>query len=312
MSGKVNTYLTKALGLQPVDKICTSVVNRNKKTKNAPKVQLSLLRELCVYISANVEIEEQFSTGMVEQLSDLADQDADRKILRTCAYIVVEILSRESINSDQHKVIEMINYFTKEVNKGASAPNSRQFLAFSVLGFLSAYNQRHQINLSTDDTLYKLLTSSLKELKHVGKQRKSMFGSDKEYVMKCLHWNAVMKALASVVARPISKECYGNLFYGVLSSYAPLARNSMRVLMNTATHLNEDQSILELSSLLLDRKKKGKEYINLDDDLSASYFIRTVLALANNVDWFAAPLTEGSERVLDLFVCVMDLLKNTR
>eukprot|EP01034_Spumella_vulgaris_P024103 gene24103-30406_t len=153
------------------------------------------------------------------------------------------------------------------------------------------------------------MTSSLSGLKYAGKQKKTMFsgGSDKDYMLKTLHWTSIMTSL-HFTGRIIPKECYANLFYGVLSQYTPLVRSSLLVLLNTVSQLSGDeQSVLELCSMLLDRYRKGKEYLNLEDPLCAAYFLRIIGALGHSVDWRHA---ECKARVLDLFVVAGEFFKN--
>jgi hypothetical protein len=240
-------------------------------------------------------------------MKEFSDQDGDRKLLRMYVYVILEVLSKENKSVDQFKMTEFISYMTKEAN---SRTNTRQFLAFRTLGILYSINKANQVNESTNENIFRLMTSSLSGLKYAGKQKKSMFsGGDKDHMLRTLHWTSVMSSL-QFIGRVIPKECYANLFYGVLSQYTPLVRSSLLVLLKTVSQLSgDDQSVLELCSMLLDRYRKGKEYLNLEDPLCASYFLRIIGAMGHSVNWRNA---ECKARVLDLFVVAVEFFKNKR
>lgn len=303
----VNAYLVKNIrDFSPLDKLCASIHNRTKKVKIVPKQHLSFLRELCIHVAANVSLDDAFTAGLLEQIKDLSDQDNDRKLLRVYIFVLTEVLAREDKSIDQYKMTDVVAFLSKEAN---SKTNSRQYLAFRTLGILYAINKRNGVNDNINEGIYSLVSHSLKELKYAGKQKKTLFnGADKEYMMKTLHWNSIMSSLQHM-KQIIPKECYANLFYGLLSQYTPLVRNSLMVLLNSVQSLKDEQSILELCSMCIDRYRKGKEYLNLDDPLCASYFIRIIAAVAYNVNWSNA---ECKARVLDLFVIGTEFLKNNR
>jgi hypothetical protein len=308
MSTSINAYLSKHVkDLSPIDKLCTSIYNRTKKNKINPKQQLTYLRELTIQVVANSTLDETFITGLIEQMKDFLDQDGDRKLLRIYLFVILEVLSKESKSVDQFKMTEIINFMTKEAN---SRTNTRQFLAFRTLGILYSLNKANQVNESSNESIFRLMTSSLSGLKYAGKQKKSMFsGGDKDYMLRSLHWTSIMSSL-QFTGRVIPKECYANLFYGVLSQHTPLVRSSLMVLLNTVSQLRDDeQSVLELCSMLLDRYRKGKEYLNLEDPLCAAYFLRIIGALGHSVNWRNA---ECKARVLDLFLVAVEFFKSKR
>jgi hypothetical protein len=304
MSGNhLNSYVvSNAKGLNSFESLCSTMFNPTKKNKLAQKIQLTHLREMCIYVSAITSVDESVFSSIVAYLKDLGDADIDRKLYRTAVYLLVETIaeyrSRNELSSKYGSVANLNNILTKEL---LSKSGSKTLLIWRALGSIAhshrsspllltnSSSAQQRSSAASDRDIHEQITarlySTLESLQYPVKQKKTMlFGSDKEFLPKILNWAAVLSAIVHT-NEPLPRKCWENLAYGLTCSvYTPLAQHSFVAALNTARILTDESLQLTFLRLLLVEQDTGKpkETLMLNDTLCCTSYVRCVVALAHN------------------------------
>lgn len=296
----------------------------SKKSKLSQKAQLSLLRELCVFVSLSqmLSAEAVTTTGTVDKtmfallVKDLSDSSISDKLLRTSLFLLVEVAAQHR-SKDPHSLHllkdpleDLKRFLTKEVS--SAKVDSKQLLLFRSLYAVERFTSPPPPSGPVDDDA---LLRTLVALKYPSsakqKRTRSVLFipgfSDKEspQQQQLYFWSAVMSAVSRRTGRGVfsaAVSCWDNVVAPLKHrDYAPLMQHSLRVLLHMVTTSDEKGLQARVAALLMQSC-----YAVCDDCLiCVSYFIRIMSTLATRAIP-ASPGCLGMDELLSLFSLATD------
>lgn len=284
IKGIINSYLH----------ICTSLFpSNNKKSKLNSKVQLSLLREFCIYISIfETKLDVDIVASMINFLKALSDSaDVDRKIFRVCLFLLVETISIYCTMGENHILkshTDMLHSFmVKELLQ--QKLGSKKIIIWRNLSSIEDSHLFVPNNIISNASLldsdtFTRLCSAIEVLEYpVLKEKKSkgIFGSnssnenaEKDHMLQLHHWATIFSSLFRC-GKPLPPSCWSNLMKAIsCQNYLPLAQHAFRVLYQAISSLNDDSESQIRMLMILETNAAS-----IKDPLCCSLCIRSISKL---------------------------------
>jgi len=166
----------------------------NKKNKNS-KQQLSMLRELCAYMTTQMVLNEEFVDLLLCTIIESPDGDVDKKIFRTATFLLTEYIHRSTFNYlpfklptsssalNQLTLAKMVSAFTDELKVYTGV---RECFDWMTLGTLTPYGRLNAISasaISQQSELEEYCIKTFAELKYPSKPHKSILGENFLYLL---------------------------------------------------------------------------------------------------------------------------------
>lgn len=297
----------------------------SKKSKLSQKAQLSLLRELCVFVSLSqmLSAEAVTTTSTVDKtmfallVKDLSDSSISDKLLRTSLFLLLEVVTQHrakdphSLHLLKDPLDDLKRFLTKEIS--SAKVDSKQLLLLRSLYAVERFTPPPSGPvLAVDDALLRTLVALKYPSSAKQKRARSVLFmpgfSDKEspqqQQQQLYFWSAVMSAVSRRTGRGVSAavSCWDNVVAPLKHrDYAPLMQHSLRVLLHMVTTSDEKGLQARVAALLMQSC-----YAVCDDCLiCVSYFIRIMSALATRAIP-ASPGCLGMDELLSLFSLATD------
>ena len=248
----------------------------NSKIKNA-KHHLSLTREMCMYCGPHMVIDESLFASYVRTISELPDLDVERKIIRTCYYLIMEMLSADADQVLRSKFSSEISGLLQNETTKTGGRLCLGWRLSAKLAFLS--------NDST--TLLSTLTNEIKNLRYPEKQKRFLFGvknAELEFKNQIESWNALFSALRRTGSiLPI--ECLEVALVACTSPHVALARHAMSLVSELI-----EKSPSSAGPAFMARLKEG--LFSLEDTLYCVHLLRACQSLVTAASTMPKDLTE--------------------
>ena len=269
----------------------------------AAKLHLSLLRELSRHTArGNGAFNPIVASILLATAQEAPDADVERKIIRTCLYLISESLMHLAVPLTVVSPAFASDFFAFLYDDANKNVGTRQCLMLRSLGSLAR-------TCGQEGKITQVMLKAIKKLVYPVKQKKMLMGqkkADKEYESALLFWSANMSGMRRLQMR-LPRDCLENAFSAAASQYDPLARHGMALIVQTAVPLpfsfssttasvlcNEQskaadgaviQGQLALAEALLNKLTKGgSDAFNFKDHLCCSYVFRSISMLASNIN----------------------------
>jgi hypothetical protein len=151
--------------------IVSELTGRTPKKNRSSKLHLSLLRELCVYGSYSDEGKSQIIYSLMSTVRELPDQDVERKITRTCIYLVFQWLESEASNRNSTKTTVVDDILTTIKKECISENSSRCCFMWRSLSMLWPW-----LDGNKRGVLFHFLSDSVRMMKYPTLQKRSLLG----------------------------------------------------------------------------------------------------------------------------------------
>jgi hypothetical protein len=193
----------------------------SSKIKNG-KALLTLLRELSVYSGPNQGHNDGLARALMNAVKDVSTQDIDRKIVRTCYFLLSDMVSN-TCNAGAMKKIstEMIQHLLYETKQ---ANGSRLCMVWRLLS-------RMVFACESEDLVEATLVNTMKALKYPEKEKRflSQKKADLEFENQLHFWTAIFSSIRRIRRTPPA-GCIHIIFVGCRSRHVELARHSFYLL----------------------------------------------------------------------------------
>jgi len=288
----------------------SSRTSKKSYSKLSQKAHLTLLRELCVFMSvstATCTVDKAMFALLVKDLSDSSISD---KLLRTSLFLLIEAANLHQAKGSLHLLKDPLEDLRRFLSKEVSSTkfDSKQLLLWRSLYTVERLTPSYGGPVLEMDNNNAVLHRTLTALKYPSvKQKRTrsvlfMPGfSDKESPQQQLYfWSAVMSAV-SRSGRALSASCWDNEVAPLKHhEYAPLMQHSLRVLLHVAA-----SDVKDLQSRIVALLMMPNYAVSVNDCLCSFYYIRIVSTLAAR----AVPVSPGClsmDELLSLFSFAAD------
>jgi hypothetical protein len=294
-------------GLSSLEHVQSLLVSSRttKKSKLSQKAHLSLLRELCVFVSMVGSAASVDKTMFALLVKDLSDSNISDKLLRTIMFLLVEVATQHRtkcphwLHPLKDPLEDLRKFLAKEVS--SAKVDSKQILLLRSLYAVERFTPPSSGPLiAVDDALLRTLAalkypSSVKQKRSMSVLFMSGF-SDKESPQQQLSfWSAVMSAVSRTGRGVPAASCWDNVVAPLKHrDYSPLIQHSLRVLLHMVMTSDEKDLQSRVAALLT------QSFAVCDDSISGSYFICIMSALATRTIP-ASPGCLGMDELLSLF-----------
>ena len=218
--GSVNQYILRGIkSSTSFADLSTDVVLKLSRTKG--KDILSQLRELCVHAVPQQEYTVQYANALLQYIRDANDSDSDRKSIRTCLFLLCEIIS----SAPKTLIVAITNSFIAQLQDDISSyPGPRACLSWRLLGrFAEFSNAPASIKAS--------ISNCMKNLQYPEK-KKCFLGQKKatqDYESQLHLWASCFSSMRRANVVP-QKECIPIILIGCNSEHSPIAIHAVALL----------------------------------------------------------------------------------
>ena len=220
----MNQYLQKTIkNFSSYQELAHEVISKGKLKQRNGKHILTVLRELCFHNFPNQPYEMALAETLLVMVKDNSTHDIDRKIVRSCYFLLTEIVLNAPQDSRLDGIaLEVVNSLLSEIK---SATDSRLCMAWRLLSRVS--HKFQHVNLF-DDTLRTIF----KDLKYPEKEKRLLLGKKKasqDFENQLHFWTALFSSFRRVHMVP-PVDCVRIIFLGCKSSHTQLSRHAFYVL----------------------------------------------------------------------------------
>eukprot|EP01041_Mallomonas_annulata_P009227 gene9227-19139_t len=242
------------------------VIVKSNSSINNPKQHLSLIRHLCMYPGENLSTTN-LVPALIETISGMPDQDVERKIIRTCYSIIIDIIIATRTQSLTQANASVLNDILQKETE--SRQSIRSCLAWRLLSIIS-------IIINNQDNFLNKIQQIMSKLKYPEKQRKMILGqkkADREHRNQIELWTSLFSSFHRL-NKPIPSSCIDNLIQASISPHLALSRHALAVILHT---IQKDPNAI---GQLFMTNLHNKHYdVQISDTLCCLHIIRTCQAL---------------------------------
>jgi hypothetical protein len=152
----------------------------NKKTKSS-QVQLTILREMCLVLSPHMVLDDELVNLLLWTIIEAPDNSVDRKVIRTCFYLISEIMSSAmnvlNIHTGKQQHLGAINIaklFSAIQDEIKVQIGIRECHGWRLLGRLAKFGNKSSTTASQEE-MELFCINGFQNLKYPTKQQKSIF-----------------------------------------------------------------------------------------------------------------------------------------
>jgi hypothetical protein len=217
--GAVNQYILRGLKSSTnFTELSTDMILKLSKAKG--KDFLSQLRELCVHAVPQQEYTVQYANALLQYIRDAADSDTDRKSIRTCIFLLCEIIS----STPKSLSNPIANNFIAQLQDDVVHSGLRACLSWRILGRFAELS-------SATVSVKSLISNCIKNLQYPEK-KKSFLGQKKatqDYENQLHLWASCFSSMRRANIVP-QKECIPIILIGCNSEHSVIAVHAAALL----------------------------------------------------------------------------------
>lgn len=296
-----NQYLEQHMrNATPYVELTQDIISKlGSKVKNS-KHLLTLLRELSVYSGPNQGHNDGLARSLLAAVKDTSTQDIDKKIVRTCYFLLSDMVSNSSNVGAMQKIsVDLIHHLQFEVKQ---ANGSRLCMAWRLLA-------RLVFSCQMEDLMEGTLKSAMKTLRYPEKQKK-LIGQKQaniDFENQIHYWTALFSSMRRIRRAP-SPDLIQIVLTGCRSPHNTLARHSFYLLKSSLETHPYDVGHYFLSSL----KDGGFLSRASTDVMSCVYLMECckIFIIATETDTDANVPRQGP--IEDTLIVVLKMLEDNR
>jgi hypothetical protein len=223
----------------------------NPKTRYS-KEALAQLRELCLYIAPEQDLGQSSILKLfLETAVEAGDGDNDRKVARTCYYLLTDIIQSTSQRQTHSLTPQLLEHLIIETREQAvgSARTSLQWRTIGRIGNAPSMSVNEDSELAKK--AYSVVVSKLTSLKFP-ERKKSFLGQKKanmEFENEIHLWISVFSAMRRCSEAPPASAVMPNILIACASPQDTLARHAFALLRKVAEASPPETSVLLIPKL---------------------------------------------------------------
>lgn len=272
---------------------CSDILEELKKVQvkkfRNPKLTLSLIRNLTAFEIVG-HADDELMKSLIAIAKDIADNDVERKILRTIVHFLVSVVGSD-VAIDKEYQRDLVTLVKGEIS---SQSGSRLCLAWKVAGSLST-------KCESNDEISTMIEHMLRKMAFPVKPKQVSWGQkslDKEYESRLGIWRVLLSALRRIGKHPVA-ELMPSIFVAASSGYPSCSRHAFALLGRVAKA--RDQCANESAAFVDKFSENSEAWKKLTDEgdlLSITYLMTTVSSMAQNKNFNTLTVAEMCAQVL--------------
>jgi len=242
----------------------TDMISKANAKLKSPKAYLSEIREMCMFIGPHYVTDDSLFDVLLKLITELPDQDVERKIVRTAYFLILEILSVDSTVKLQNKIKEDLN---RLLHNEITRTGARLCLGWRLLAKVSLVS-------GTGPELLGTLENKIKVLQYPEKQKRILFGvksAERDFKNQIENWASLFSALRRT-GELLPLSCLDHAFVACSSPHLALARHAMALISALLS-----KSPNAAGSAFMTKLREGA--FKVDDTLYKCHFVQALRSL---------------------------------